>query len=107
MPKINLVRPNGETVELTVDKGVSIMRAATSNGVVEIIGDCGGALSCASCHVFVDEEWLDKLPVMSASEDQMLDMTAAGREGNSRLSCQLIMSDQLDGIRLEIADPQL
>jgi len=77
------------------------------DGIAGIVGDCGGGLTCATCHVMVDEEFLPKTPPMTANEDQMLDFTAMGRQPNSRLSCQLVMQDELEGLTVQIADPQL
>jgi Ferredoxin len=83
------------------------MQAAHDGGVDGIVGDCGGCLSCATCHVFVDPEYLDRLPGPSATENEMLDYAAAGRESNSRLSCQIFMSEQLEGVSVRIAYPQV
>lgn len=93
--------------EIDAPVGTSLMRGACDNGVEGIIGDCGGNMSCATCHVFVDDEFLHLLSPVSSSEDQMLDYTAAPRQPNSRLSCQLFMSEALNGLTVTIADPQL
>lgn len=100
---------NSEAQEFTVEveAGSSLMRAATTNGIPGIIADCGGTAACATCHVYVNEDYVDRLPPCSDNEDQMLDCTAADRMPNSRLSCQIIMKEELDGIRVTIADPQL
>jgi 2Fe-2S ferredoxin len=107
MPKVVFINPDQTRVELDVPVGTSLMRAALANHVAGIVGDCGGGLTCATCHVLVDEEFLPKTPPMTANEDQMLDFTAMGRQPNSRLSCQLVMQDELDGLTVQIADPQL
>ena len=107
MPKVIFRRSGADEVELEIPVGTSLMRAATDNGIEQIVGDCGGALSCATCHVYVDTEFLPLLPLMSANEDQMLDYTAASRHAESRLSCQVVMSEELDGLRVTIADPQV
>src|SRR5882757_10354660 len=98
MPKVVFRRVGAEEVELDVPVGTSLMRAATDNGIEQIVGACGGALSCATCHVFVDADFLPMLPPMSANEDQMLDFTAATRRAESRLGCQIIVKDELDGL---------
>lgn len=105
--KATFVLQNGEEVTLDVAPQTSLMRAATSNGIDGIVADCGGSASCATCHVFVDAAFLPHLPPMGPNEDQMLDCTAADRAENSRLSCQIVMSEALEGIRVRIADPQL
>lgn len=101
------VLANGEEVEVDVDPGTSLMRAATANGIPGILADCGGTASCATCHVRVDPTFVDKLEPISSSEDQMLDCTAAERQSNSRLSCQILMSEQIAGIKVFVADPQV
>lgn len=99
--------PGGAEVAVDVPANTSLMRAAVSNGVDGIIGDCGGAASCATCHVFVDPAFLGLLPAPGWNEGQILDCTAADRQANSRLACQILMTEALDGIRVTIADPQI
>jgi ferredoxin, 2Fe-2S len=84
----------------SVKNGQSLMQGATQAGIDGIAADCGGSLSCATCHVYVDSAWLDKLPAPSADELSMLEMTAAPRLPNSRLSCQLVATAALDGLRM-------
>jgi 2Fe-2S ferredoxin len=107
MPKVILVKPDESRVELEVVVGTSVMRAATAQGIGGIVGECGGGLTCATCHVVVEQEFFALTPPMTANEDQMLDFTAMPREPTSRLSCQLVMSDALEGLTVRIADPQL
>ena len=107
MPRAIYIHPNGDRTELEVANGQSLMLAATTNDVQGIVGDCGGVMSCATCHVIVDDSFLERLPPVADTESQMLDYTAAPREAGSRLSCQIVMSDALDGIAVRIADPQL
>jgi 2Fe-2S ferredoxin len=107
MPKAIFVTSNGDEVALEVGPGTSLMRAAVMQGVEGILGDCGGTLGCATCHVFVDPEYLALLPPISDNEEQMLECTAAPRLPNSRLSCQIEMGPALDGIRVQIAEPQV
>ena len=78
--------------------GKTLMQAAVDAGLQGIAADCGGSLSCATCHVIVDEAWLARLPPVQADEAAMLDMTAAPREAGSRLSCQLKLTPTLDGL---------
>jgi 2Fe-2S ferredoxin len=107
MPKVTYVQADGssETFELT--PGKSFMLAAQSNGVAGILGECGGQAMCATCHVYVDERYLDRLPAVSEDEDAMLEEAASERKANSRLSCQLEVSGELDGIVLNVPEEQL
>jgi ferredoxin, 2Fe-2S len=86
--------------------GRSLMQAAVDAGIDGIAADCGGSLSCATCHVIVDEAWLAKLPPRSDDEDAMLEMTAHPRQGSSRLSCQIRLSPELDGLTAQLPPTQ-
>ena len=107
MPRVIYIHPNGERNDVEVPIGQNLMLAATGHDIGGIVGDCGGAMSCATCHVMVEEPFDALLPAPDDTESQMLDFTAAPREANSRLACQIVMSDVLDGIAVRIADPQL
>lgn len=107
MPRVIYIHSNGERSETEVANGQNLMLAATAHDINGIVGDCGGVMSCATCHVIVDEAFLALLPPPVDTENQMLDYTAAPREPGSRLSCQIVMSDALAGIAVRIADPQL
>ena len=107
MPNVIYTHSNGERGEVDVPIGQNLMLGAAAHGIEGIVGDCGGAMSCATCHVIVEESFAALLPAPDDTESQMLDFTAAPREANSRLSCQIVMSDRLDGIAVRIADPQL
>jgi ferredoxin, 2Fe-2S len=107
MPKVVFINPDQTHLELDIPVGTSLMRAAIANGIAGIVGDCGGGLTCATCHVLVDEEFLAKTSPITHNEDQMLDFTAMGRQPNSRLSCQLVMQDELEGLTVRIADHQV
>ena len=102
MAKVTWKLPDGSKKEADVSDGINLMEAALSNGVSGVIGECGGNLSCATCHVFVSSAWLAKTGTISDFEDSMLDATEAERQPNSRLSCQLVSSPELDGIVLEV-----
>jgi ferredoxin, 2Fe-2S len=106
MPRVFYTQPTGERKEIEVPIGQNLMMGAAANGIEGIVGDCGGAMSCATCHVIVDEAFAALLPPPDDTENQLLDFTAAPREANSRLSCQIVMSDRLEGIAVRIADPQ-
>lgn len=107
MPLVIYVHSDGSQTERDVPAGTNLMMAATGSGVEGIVGDCGGVMSCATCHVVVDAAFADRLPPPGDTEKQMLDYTAMPRQPRSRLSCQIVMRDDLAGIRVAIADPQL
>jgi 2Fe-2S ferredoxin len=86
--------------------GDTLMRAATDAGVEAIKADCGGMMSCATCHVIVAPDWAGRLPAPSADEEAMLEMTAAPRQPSSRLSCQIVLDDSLDGLSAELPASQ-
>jgi 2Fe-2S ferredoxin len=98
MAKIVYVEPDGRRHEVEAESNMTVMEAAIDNGVDGIEAVCGGGLSCATCHVYVDEAWLSRLSPIERGEEQMLGTTAAERKPNSRLSCQLDISDDLDGL---------
>lgn len=102
MPTINVTTRNGSSHVLDGQNGKSLMENLRDGGIDEILALCGGCASCATCHVFVDEEWLGLLPPMSADEDNLLDSSDA-RQANSRLSCQIPLSAALDGIAVTVA----
>ncbi|MEZ5690958.1 MAG: ferredoxin family 2Fe-2S iron-sulfur cluster binding protein [Rickettsiales bacterium] len=100
MPKINFVYADGSEKTVEVPNGISIMEAAHRNSV-PLEGACEGSLACSTCHVIVDPEWYDKLKEATEDEEDMLDL-AFGLTHTSRLGCQIIMSDALDGIRVTL-----
>ena len=105
MPKITYIEHNGKSHTIEVANGLSVMEGAVQNNIPGIDADCGGSMACATCHVYVKEEWLDKLPKKEDGEEDMLDM-AFEPKTNSRLSCQLIVSDELDGLIVNIPSKQ-
>ncbi len=94
--------PNGKTVTAEVKPGLNLMEAAVANNIPNVIGECGGSLSCATCHVVVDPAWTRRVGRPSTFEDDMLDVTDADRQPTSRLSCQIKMTEALDGIILHV-----
>jgi len=102
MPKLVVVNRAGEEQEVEASSGVSVMEAIRDNGFDELLALCGGCCSCATCHVYVDEAFADKVTPLGEDENDLLDSTDH-RQGNSRLSCQLQMSDALDGLKVTIA----
>ena len=105
MPKITYTDKKGNKKTIEVSNGLSVMEGAIQNNIVGIDADCGGSMACATCHVYVKEEWLDKLQVKEDGEEDMLDM-AFEPKSNSRLSCQLTVSDELDGLVVSIPSKQ-
>ena len=105
MPKITYRTQDDKTHIIDVQNGLTVMEGAIQNDIPGIDADCGGGMSCATCHVYVDEEWLDKLPVKEDGEEDMLDMAFEPKK-NSRLSCQLIVSDILEGLVVSIPSKQ-
>jgi 2Fe-2S ferredoxin len=105
MAKITWKLEDGREISADVKDGLNLMEAATANNVPHIEGECGGCLSCATCHVFVEDEWLARTGEIDDIEDTMLDMTDVEREDNSRLSCQIIASSELDGLVLYVPEP--
>ena len=97
MPKITYKdhQENSKTIE--VENGLSVMEGAIQNDVLGIDADCGGSMACATCHVYVEENWLDKIPKAEEAEVDMIDMAIEPKK-NSRLSCQLIVSNELNGL---------
>jgi len=96
MPKVFYTQPDGSIVTIDGRPGDSVMQTAVRNGVSGIVGQCGGVLSCATCHVFLAEDERDAFPDVSELEDEMLDCAATDREDNSRLSCQLVLAEGAD-----------
>ena len=97
MAKITYIDFEGKSRTIEVENGLSVMEGAIQNDIPGIDADCGGSMACATCHVYVEENWLDKLPKAEDGEIDMIDMASEPKK-NSRLSCQLIVSDELDGL---------
>ena len=104
MPTVTFIQPDGKRQDVEAELGYSVMEAATLNGIPGIEAECGGACSCATCHVHVDSDWLGKLPEMEPMEDAMLD-AANDRTINSRLSCQIEVTESLDGLTVTVVPP--
>jgi ferredoxin, 2Fe-2S len=102
MPTITVIDRSGNARDVQADKGLSLMEVIRDNGFDELLALCGGCCSCATCHVFVDAEFADKLPAMSEDENDLLDSTDSRNE-SSRLSCQVPVTDALDGLTVTIA----
>lgn len=102
MVRINIITREGEEREIDAEDGISLMEAIRDNGVDELLALCGGCLSCATCHVFVDPALVDKLAAMSEDESDLLN-SSDHRSATSRLSCQITVDDQLEGTTVRIA----
>ena len=105
MPKITYIEHNGKSHALEVANGLSVMEGAVQNNIPGIDADCGGSCACATCHVYVDEKWFNKLPNKESAEEDMLDM-AFEPKSSSRLSCQLTVSNELDGLVVNMPSKQ-
>ena len=106
MPTINYVQPDGRAHPTEVRCGVSVMLGAIQASVPGIEAECGGALDCATCHVYVDRAWVDRLAPASDEEDALLDSVASERRPESRLSCQIEVSDAIDGLVVHVPEQQ-
>ena len=105
MPKVTYIEFDGTEHIVDVDKGISIMEGAVQKKIPGIDADCGGSCVCATCHVYVDDDWLDKLPEQSEAEKDMLDF-AFETKTSSRLSCQIFLDENLDGIVVSLPEKQ-
>ena len=105
MPKITYIEHSGKKHTIDVANGLSIMEGAVQNNIPGIDADCGGAMACATCHVYVKEEWFNNLPQKEQGEEDMLDMAFEPKK-NSRLSCQILVSKELDGIVVDLPKKQ-
>ena len=107
MPTVNYIEPDGTLRSVDVAVGSSVKDGAIEHGVSGIVGLCGGAAMCGTCHVYVDEKDLHRLPTLDVIEDAMLSSTTSERRGNSRLGCQITMSDELDGLTVHLPPTQM
>ena len=99
MTKITYQDDQGNSKTIDVENGLTVMEGAIQNDIPGIDADCGGSMACATCHVYVEEKWLNKLPKAEEAEIDMIDMAYEPKK-NSRLSCQLIITDELDGLKV-------
>jgi ferredoxin len=102
MPIIHVITRGGESLDVSSPSQVSAMEAIRDHGIDEMMAICGGSLSCATCHVFVAELWLEQLPPIGELEDELLSETGS-RRPNSRLACQVSLTEEMDGLTLTIA----
>ena len=105
MPKITYITHDNQSHTIEVQNGLTVMEGAIQNDIPGIDADCGGSMACATCHVYVEEKWLDKISKAEEAEVDMIDMALEPKK-NSRLSCQLIVSDELDGLIVTTPEKQ-
>ena len=105
MAKITYIEHNGKSHTVNVTSGLSVMEGAVQNNIQGILADCGGGMACATCHVYVKEDWFNKLPKKQEGEDDMLDQAFEPKK-HSRLSCQIEVSDDLDGLIVNLPEKQ-
>jgi len=105
MTKITYITHDKQNNTIDVQNGLTVMEGAVQNDIPGIDADCGGGMACATCHVYVNEEWSDKLPAKEDGEEDMLDMAYEPNKF-SRLSCQIVVSDDLDGLVVNIPEKQ-
>jgi ferredoxin, 2Fe-2S len=106
MPHVTYIAQDGKQTTLDIAVGTSVMQAAVMNGVDGIVAECGGSCMCATCHVYVRDDQLAQTPPMQADEDAMLEGTASPRRPNSRLSCQLVVSPEMEGLVVHMPETQ-
>ena len=106
MPKITYIDYKGKSETIEVSSGLSVMEGAIQNNINGIDADCGGSMACATCHVYVQEKWLNKLSKIEDAEQDMLDMAFEPKK-NSRLSCQIQISDDIDGLEVNLPEKQI
>ena len=105
MPKITYIEHNNKEHTLDIANGLSLMEGAVQNNIPGIDADCGGSMACATCHVYVDEKWFNKLPKKEEGEEDMLDMAYEPKR-YSRLSCQIVITNELDGLIVRMPSKQ-
>lgn len=107
MTKITFIEHGGTEHVVDVANGITVMEAARDNNVPGIEADCGGACACSTCHVYVDAAWVSKLPAKEAMEDDMLDFAMDPDPTRSRLTCQITVTDELDGLVVQMPESQI
>jgi 2Fe-2S ferredoxin len=105
MALVTYISHDGNSIEVNVSPGTSVMQAAVDNMIDGIVGECGGSCSCATCHCYVDETWVSRIPAASGMEKDMLECVLEPRP-NSRLSCQIVVTDALDGLVIRLPESQ-
>ncbi len=107
MPKVTYVHPDGSQTHAEGAVGASVMQTAVDHGVDGIVAECGGNMMCATCHVYVDASWVERVGAVDAGQDEMLEETASPRAASSRLSCQIALTPALDGLVVRLPETQI
>jgi len=107
VPQVVYIEADGQQTEIDAEVDDSVMETAVQNGVESIVGECGGSMSCSTCHVYVDPRWAAQLEPIDELEDEMLEGTSAERRPSSRLSCQIAMTPELDGLVVQVPESQV
>jgi ferredoxin, 2Fe-2S len=107
MPTITFIHPDGRAESVDAKDNDSAMLTALTHGVDGIVAECGGSAVCATCHVYVDPPWIDRLPAVGDDEDELLEGVATERLPNSRLSCQIRITPELEGLVLRLPGRQV
>lgn len=105
MPKVTFIEASGSSHEVDLSNGISLMQGAVDNMIDGIVAECGGSCSCATCHCYIDESWVDKVEAASDMERDLLDCVTEPKD-NSRLSCQINISDALNGLVVHLPESQ-
>ena len=106
MPKVTFTDHKGNSKTIEIDNGLSVMEGAVQQNIPGIDADCGGSMACATCHVYVDDNWYEKIPKAEDAEIDMIDMAFEPKK-NSRLSCQIIVADNIDGLKVTTPEKQI
>jgi 2Fe-2S ferredoxin len=106
MALVTYIEFNGARHEVDVPSGDSVMQGATHNSIEGIVAECGGALACATCHCYVDDAWIERTGTPSETENQMLEFSSSETRPGSRLSCQIIVDDALNGLVVRLPETQ-
>ena len=106
MPKVTFTDHKGDSKTIEIDNGLSVMEGAVQQNIPGIDADCGGSMACATCHVYVDDNWYEKIPKAEDAEIDMIDMAFEPKK-NSRLSCQIIVADNIDGLKVTTPEKQI
>ena len=107
MAKITYIEHNGKSHTINVENGLTVMEGAVQNDIPGIDADCGGSMACATCHIFVEDSWYSKLPVKTEDEQGMIDQHAIKPNEKSRLSCQIEVTEELDGLIVTTPEKQV
>ena len=105
MPKVTFTDHKGDSKTIEIDNGLSVMEGAVQQNIPGIDADCGGSMACATCQVYVDDNWYEKIPKAEDAEIDMIDMAFEPKK-NSRLSCQIIVADNIDGLKVTTPEKQ-